>query len=40
MTDVALEYGFAHLSYFARDYHALFGEYPSETLRGSRFAAS
>ena len=25
--------GFEHFSYFARDYRALFGEYPSETLR-------
>ncbi len=30
---VAGEYGFEHLSYLARDYRALFGESPSETLR-------
>jgi AraC-like DNA-binding protein len=30
----AYDCGFDHLSYFARDYKALFGEYPSETLRG------
>lgn len=32
VTTVALASGFQHLSYFSRDYHALFGEYPSETL--------
>lgn len=32
---VALDHGFWHLGHFARDYHALFGELPSETL-GSR----
>ena len=32
VTRVALNYGFNHFSYFARDYRALFGEYPSESL--------
>ena len=34
VTEVAFNYGFSHLSYFARDYRQLFGESPSETLRG------
>ena len=33
VTDVALDYGFQHFSHFSRDYHAMFGEYPSQTLR-------
>jgi AraC family ethanolamine operon transcriptional activator len=36
VTHVALACGFEHLSYFAQDYRALFGEYPSETLGNSR----
>lgn len=36
VTAVALGCGFQHLSYFAQDYRALFGEYPSETLENSR----
>lgn len=35
VTDVALDYGFHHFSYFSRDYHAQFGEYPSQTLSGA-----
>jgi AraC family ethanolamine operon transcriptional activator len=35
VTEVAGDCGFSHLSYFARDYKKLFGECPSETLRGS-----
>ena len=31
---LALEWGFWHLGQFAADYHALFSEYPSETLSG------
>jgi AraC family ethanolamine operon transcriptional activator len=34
VTEVALDCGFSHLSYFALDYKKLFGECPSETLRG------
>jgi AraC family transcriptional regulator, ethanolamine operon transcriptional activator len=33
---VALDYGFAHLSLFAKSYSKLFGELPSETLRSHR----
>lgn len=38
---VALGHGFWHLGHFARDYRALFGELPSETLaaRGAKAAA-
>ncbi len=32
VTDVATKYGFWHLSYFSRDYRAMFGETPSKTL--------
>lgn len=31
--DVAARWGFWHLSHFARDYRAMFGELPSDTLR-------
>jgi AraC-like DNA-binding protein len=33
ITEVALRYGFAHLSRFAADYRRCFGESPTETLR-------
>lgn len=36
VTDVATEYGFWHLSYFSRDYRAMFGEIPSKTLERYR----
>jgi len=36
VTDVALDYGFTHLSYFAQAYARLFGELPSKTLRARR----
>jgi AraC-like DNA-binding protein len=35
VTSAALQWGFLHLSRFAADYHARFGEKPSETLRRS-----
>ncbi len=36
VSDVALDYGFRHLSRFARTYRAAFGELPSETLSRCR----
>ena len=33
VADVAASWGFWHLSHFAADYKAMFGELPSETLR-------
>lgn len=33
VASVAMDWGFWHLSRFARDYHHLFGEFPSDTLR-------
>jgi AraC family ethanolamine operon transcriptional activator len=33
VTDVAMDFGFWDLGHFARDYQALFGESPSQTLR-------
>lgn len=33
VTEVALQYGFAHLGRFASEYRELFGEHPSETIR-------
>ena len=36
VSDVAVHYGFWHLSQFAADYRWLFGELPSETLRKRR----
>jgi AraC-like DNA-binding protein len=35
VTSAALQWGFLHLSRFAADYHARFGEKPSQTLRRS-----
>ncbi|WP_081972661.1 helix-turn-helix domain-containing protein [Leptolyngbya sp. KIOST-1] len=32
VTDVATQFGFYHLGYFAKDYRQMFGELPSETL--------
>ena len=32
--DVAANWGFWHMGHFSSDYHAMFGETPSETLRG------
>lgn len=37
--DVAARWGFWHLSHFATDYRRMFGELPSETLRGVRICA-
>jgi transcriptional regulator GlxA family with amidase domain len=36
VTDIAIEWGFTHLSRFAIEYRAHFGESPSETGRRSR----
>lgn len=36
VTEVALNWGFAHLGRFTADYRKIFGESPSETLRRSR----
>jgi transcriptional regulator GlxA family with amidase domain len=36
VTAAALRAGFSHMGRFARDYHAQFGEKPSETLARSR----
>jgi AraC-like DNA-binding protein len=36
VTDIAMEWGFNHLSRFALEYRSQFGENPSETLRRSR----
>lgn len=35
VADIAASWGFWHLSHFAADYRAMFGELPSETLRAS-----
>lgn len=35
----ALEYGFRHMGHFSHEYRALFGECPSETLAGGKFAS-
>ncbi|MBA3903664.1 MAG: AraC family transcriptional regulator [Rhodocyclaceae bacterium] len=37
--DIAARWGFWHLSHFATDYRRMFGELPSETLRGSSHPA-
>ncbi|MEY4481488.1 MAG: hypothetical protein RIQ84_650 [Pseudomonadota bacterium] len=34
VTEVALRWGFMHLSHFSESYYAKFGEYPSKTLKG------
>jgi AraC family ethanolamine operon transcriptional activator len=33
VTGIAAQFGFWHLGYFAHDYHQMFGELPSETLK-------
>lgn len=34
VTEVALRWGFLHLSHFSESYYSKFGEYPSKTLKG------
>ncbi len=38
VTEVAIRWGFTHLSRFAADYRLMFGEFPHETLRNRRKA--
>jgi AraC family ethanolamine operon transcriptional activator len=35
VADIAIRWGFWHMGQFARDYRAMFGELPSETLKKS-----
>ena len=37
VSEVAIQQGFVELGRFARDYRAMFGEYPSQTLAGASF---
>jgi AraC family ethanolamine operon transcriptional activator len=39
VTQAALDQGFYELGQFARGYHEMFGETPSETMRGARSRA-
>jgi AraC family transcriptional regulator, ethanolamine operon transcriptional activator len=39
VTDAALDWGFLHFGWFARDYRRLFGETPSQTLQRGRVEA-
>jgi AraC family ethanolamine operon transcriptional activator len=40
VSSIAVRCGFGDFGHFARDYHALFGQLPSETLRGGQPAGS
>jgi AraC family ethanolamine operon transcriptional activator len=40
VTDAATQFGFWHFGHFARDYRALFGELPSQTLKRHREQAT
>lgn len=39
VADIAAHWGFWHLSHFAADYKLMFGELPSQTLRGKKLAS-